>query len=129
MSTSVTKSLNVALSIFYQYLTKGEIPRIKSTGTISDEKWSELLAELNGSELSRFEIYVMRPPESGIKSPRWERSKTEKKIHFVTNKSIDFTIVLRKQGDADEWLFHKLIWQINGFFGRSCRVPPAICCD
>ncbi len=130
--TSVTKSLDLALSIYYRYLAVGKVPEMKSTGFIPEQRWDEFLRIIRHKELSRFSVSNIALPRPGVKSSNFERNQTDKSVHFIVQ-HIDFWIFMRKCENPydlpEQWVFHQLSWQVRAGPDGPARMPPSIYCD
>ena len=110
-TTSLNKSLNFALRVYYQFLVNGQVPTVPTVGVIPDEKWSEFLSAINGKELTSFRVPkgpVLRKEFPGLVRI-WERAQVVKSIEFWVG-NVNFAITMHKDEKTNEWLFHSLNW-------------------
>lgn len=110
-TTSVTKSLNFALIVYYQFLAHGQVPKVPTIGTIPDEKWSSFLSAIEGRELTRFKVLegpVLRKEHPGLVRI-WKRAQAVKSIEFFVD-NVNFIITMHKDEKTNQWLFHSLKW-------------------
>ena len=125
-NTQVSKSLNISLRIWYNFLANGEIPKVPTIGTMSEERWIEFLNEIKGKELSGFRVPAERALQKEFPGlvKIWERAQVSKKVEFQVG-NVSFCITMQKDTETNEWAFHSLDWTSSypGYRGRSIRAP------
>lgn len=107
---SVPKFLNLALAIFYQSLTKGEIPTVRRGNVMrnmlsNEANWSDFLAYVKGKDVDKFSLFESdSDPEvdGGVRSGRFDS------VWFKTMDKNYFSITFLKIDG--EWAFDYIDW-------------------
>jgi hypothetical protein len=109
MTTHVSPLLNASLEIYYQFLTKGEVPNVKRV-MASPKNWSEFLMQVKGQMLDYFTLLKDDPDAFANDS-----------VELRTRNGITFVLIFRKT--EGEWVLYRIDWYRdpkNGFSIDHC---------
>jgi hypothetical protein len=104
MRVSVPKLLDVALAIFYQSLTKGEIPNVNRLKP-SPKKWPEFLAQIKGQGLDKFFLF----DDGAVDLDEDELDQIQfNAVHFKTTAKNKFEVIFAKVDG--KWVINRIDW-------------------